>query len=75
MAPGMAEAIQGALVDLRAAVAPCSSRGAYLNFAEAPTDTSTAFSSDTFATLQAVKAQYDPADLIHANHPIAPAAR
>ena len=34
--------------------------GAYLNFAEQPTDISTAFEEDTFAALQAVKAEYDP---------------
>ena len=46
---------------------------AYLNFAEAPTDLSTAFPTDTFHALQAVKATYDPNDTIHANHAIAPA--
>jgi FAD/FMN-containing dehydrogenase len=71
----MADPIRAQLAELRAAMAPWSSNTAYLNFAEEPTDTSRAFGGDTYAALQAVKAEYDPADLIHANHPIAPASR
>jgi len=75
MVPELVDPIRSCLVDLRAALAPWSSAKAYLNFAESPTDTSRAFGADAYAALQAVKAQYDPADLIHANHPVAPAAR
>ncbi len=74
MGPGMAEAIEDALAGVRDAVAPVLSERVYLNLAERPTDTSTVFAPDTFTALQAVKAKVDPDDLIHANHPVAPAA-
>jgi hypothetical protein len=73
--PEVAAAIPPRLAQLKAALAPCHAGGAYLNFAESPTDVSTAFSADAFRALQAVKAQYDPRDTIHANHEIAPAGR
>jgi hypothetical protein len=75
MTPEMASAIPPRLAQVKAALAPWKAPRPYLNFSEGPTDTSTAFGSDTFAGLRAVKAQYDPRDLIHANHPIAPASR
>jgi hypothetical protein len=75
MVPELAEPIRGQLAVLDAALAPWASEKAYLNFAEEPTDTRRAYPDDTFAALQAVKAQYDPTDRIHANHPVAPAAR
>jgi hypothetical protein len=75
MTPEMGAAIPPRLAQVKAALAPWKASAPYLNFAESPTDTSTAFSSDAFAALQTVKAQYDPYDLIHANHEIAPAGR
>lgn len=45
----------------------------YLNFAERPGDAHGMFSADAFRRLREVKRQYDPAGLLHANHPI-PAA-
>jgi FAD/FMN-containing dehydrogenase len=73
--PELAAAIPPRLAQLMAALDPCRARGAYLNFAESTTDVSTAFSADAYRALQAVKAQYDPRDTIHANHAIAPAGR
>ncbi|QEC49466.1 FAD-binding oxidoreductase [Baekduia soli] len=73
--PELAEAIPARLAALKAAVAPWAAERVYLNFAEEPTDTRSAYGEDAFAALQAVKAEYDPFDLIHANHPIAPASR
>jgi hypothetical protein len=73
--PELAAAIPPRLSQVMAALAPWKCPVPYLNFAEHPTDTGTAFSTDAFAALQAVKAEYDPYDIIHANHPIAPAAR
>jgi hypothetical protein len=73
--PELAAAIPPHLARTMASLQPWHARGAYLNFAESPTDVSTAYSTDTFAGLQAVKAQYDPRDTIHANHAIAPASR
>jgi FAD/FMN-containing dehydrogenase len=73
--PELAAAIPGHLARAKAALAPWKAEGEYLNFAEHPVDVSTAFDADTFAALQAVKAKYDGADTIHANHAIAPASR
>ncbi|HWH92745.1 MAG TPA: FAD-binding oxidoreductase [Baekduia sp.] len=75
LTPEMAAGIPPRLAQVKAALAPWHAAGAYLNFAEQPTDVSTAFGSDAFAALQAVKAKYDPRDTIHANHAIAPATR
>jgi hypothetical protein len=75
MTPDMGAAIPPRLAQVKAALAPWKAPRPYLNFAEGATDTSTAFSTDAFAALQAVKSQYDPYDLIHANHAIAPAGR
>jgi hypothetical protein len=73
--PELAAAIPPRLAQVKAALAPWHANGAYLNFAESPTDMRTAFNGDAFAALQAVKTQYDPRDVIHANHAIAPHSR
>jgi hypothetical protein len=75
MSPELAAAIPPHLAQAKAAMADCANGSIYLNFAEQPSDVSRAFSAEAFAALQAVKATYDPRDTIHANHPIAPAAR
>ena len=75
MTPELGAAISATLAHLRGVLAPWKADGAYLNFAEEPTDVSTAFEDDTFRALQAVKATYDPRDTIHANHEVQPAAR
>lgn len=75
MVPELAAAIPPHLARVRAAFDPWASTKVYLNFAEAATDTQVVYEDDTFAALQAVKATFDPTDLIHANHPIAPAWR
>jgi hypothetical protein len=72
--PELAEAIPVRLAQMKDTLSPWTAPGAYLNFAEEPTDTSAAFDPATFRTLQAVKATYDPNDTIHANHAIAPAS-
>src|SRR4051794_28553298 len=71
----LAAAIPPHLAQVKASLAPWHADRVYLNFAEGPTDVSTAFGADAFAALQAVKAKYDPRDTIHANHAIAPATR
>jgi hypothetical protein len=75
LTPEMAAGIPPRLAQVKASLAPWHAGGAYLNFAEHPTDVSTAFDADAFAALQAVKAKYDSRDTIHANHAIAPASR
>jgi hypothetical protein len=72
--PELAAAIPARLAQIKGALSPWIASGAYLNFAEKPTDLSAAFEPETFHTLRAVKAKYDPRDTIHANHAIAPAA-
>lgn len=52
------------------AMAPWSTGGSYLNFAERPASGAALFGGETYARLQAVKAVYDPGDLIRANHPV-----
>jgi hypothetical protein len=74
MSPELAAAIPPHLAQAKAAVQDCHAESIYLNFAEDPSDVSKAFSEESFAALQAVKATYDPHDTIHANHAIAPAA-
>jgi hypothetical protein len=72
--PELAAAIPARLAQLKNVLSPWIAPGAYLNFAEEPTDLSTAFEDETFRALQAVKATYDGRDTIHANHAIAPAS-
>jgi hypothetical protein len=74
MTQELGAAIAAKLAQLRSVLAPWRADGAYLNFSEEPTDVSGAFEDDTFRTLQAVKATYDPSDTIHANHEVKPAA-
>ncbi len=73
MTPELGAAIPATLAQLRGVLAPYKADGAYLNFAEEPTDVSTAFEDEAFRALQAVKATYDPRDTIHANHEVKPA--
>lgn len=44
-----------------------------MNFTESPTDTRAMFAPADHERLRTVKRSYDPADVIRANHPIAPA--
>jgi hypothetical protein len=68
--PELAVAIPARQAALKDALSPWIAPGAYLNFAEEPTDLSAAFDPATFQALQAVKATYDPRDTIHANHEV-----
>jgi FAD/FMN-containing dehydrogenase len=54
---------------VRDALAPYDA-GHYLNFVEQPLETSEAFSESTYARLQQVKAEYDPARMFRGNHEI-----
>ena len=55
---------------VKAALAPWTGAGHYLNFAEAQVDVSMAFEAETYARLCAVKDRIDPDAVIHANHAI-----
>jgi FAD/FMN-containing dehydrogenase len=60
---------------LHRALAPWSSGGSYLNFAERPKAGAALFGDATYRRLQSVKGEYDPTDVIRANHAVAPAPR
>jgi hypothetical protein len=75
MTPELGVAIPPHLARVKASLGETMTDRIYLNFAEHPSDTSKAYTSETFSALQAVKAKYDPRDTIHANHAIAPASR
>ncbi len=51
-------------------MAPWGHGRSYLNFAERPTDSATAFDDDALARLRAVRARYDGAAMMRANHPL-----
>ena len=51
-------------------MAPWSTGGAYLNFAERHKAPTAVFGAETYARLQQVKDAYDPADVIRSNHPV-----
>jgi hypothetical protein len=74
MVPELAPVIDAHLSKVLAAVEPYATGARYMNFAERKTDTSSAYAAATYDRLRAVKAAYDPADVIKANHHIAPRA-
>src|SRR4051812_3825939 len=67
------EPVHTALARLDRAVLPWRA-GDYPNFIEEPVDTSRFFDQATWERLRAVKALYDPDDLVRGNHRIPPAA-
>ena len=72
MVPELVPMIDAHLAKVLAAVEPYATGTRYMNFAERETDAGTAYASATYDRLRAVKAAYDPADVIKANHRIAP---
>jgi FAD/FMN-containing dehydrogenase len=67
---GMEAAVLAHAARVKAALAPWSGPGHYLNFAEHAVDTSASFGAFTYRRLQAVKARVDPEGVIHANHSV-----
>ena len=55
------------------ALRPWASGSAYANFAERRRAGAALFGPEAYRRLQSVKAWYDPENVIHANHPVAPA--
>jgi hypothetical protein len=66
-------AVRSAVDAVQHAMAPWSTGGCYLNFAERRKSGAALFGAATYDRLRAVKAGYDPADVIRANHPVPPA--
>ncbi|WP_029433261.1 FAD-binding oxidoreductase [Blastococcus sp. URHD0036] len=71
--PEASAAVRGAVRSVRSAMAPWSTGGCYLNFAEVARSGDELFGAATHDRLRAVKAAYDPADVIRSNHPVRPA--
>lgn len=68
--PEVAAAVDRELDVLVETLGPWSTGGNFLNFADRPTDTETAFPADTYRRLARIREAVDPADLFRANHPI-----
>jgi hypothetical protein len=66
-------AVRGAVVAVQHALAPWAAHRCYTNFTETRKPGAALFGAEAHRRLQAVKAAYDPADLIRANHPVTPA--
>ena len=67
-------AVRSAVTAAQHAMAPWSTGGCYLNFAERRKAGAALFGAEVYERLRAVKAAYDPADVIRSNHPIPPAS-
>jgi FAD/FMN-containing dehydrogenase len=65
----MGEAIVAAVDRIEEVFAVCRC-GRYFNFTERRVDASALFPVDALARLRRVKAEYDPANLFRANHPL-----
>jgi FAD/FMN-containing dehydrogenase len=59
--------------EIKGALGPWDSGIKYGNLVDAPLDTRSCHSPETYERLQQVKLHYDPDDLFRANHPIPPA--
>ena len=71
--PELREAITTAVDRIEETFADCLC-GRYLNFTERRVDGSAIFPAEVLERLRRVKADYDPANLFRANHPIEPAS-
>jgi hypothetical protein len=67
------QAVRSSVDAVHHTMAPWSTGGCYLNFAERRKSGGALFGKDTYARLQAVKSAYDPTDLVRSNHPVRPA--
>ena len=67
------QASRASIDAMEAALGPYTNGRDYLNFAERPTDPARFYTPAAYRRLREVKAQYDPRNLIRANHPITPA--
>ena len=71
MTPELGQAIDERLDRLHDTMAPWAADGGYFNFAERPCDVEAILPADACARLAEVKRQWDPDDVIRANHAIA----
>jgi hypothetical protein len=68
-------AVRSAVDAVQTRLAPWSTGGCSLNFAQRHKAGTALFGADTYHRLRAIKALYDPRDVIRANHPVAPLPR
>jgi hypothetical protein len=72
--PELGMVVEAQVSGLKQALSPWSAPYGYINFAERPIDSRMLYAhSYTYRRLQAIKAKYDPRDMIQSNHPIPPA--
>jgi hypothetical protein len=66
--------LQAQLAGVQRALSPWSASHRYSGFTERPVDSQTLYPhAYAHHRLQAIKAAYDPGDMIQSNHPIGPA--
>ncbi|MDP8910911.1 MAG: FAD-binding oxidoreductase [Actinomycetota bacterium] len=63
-------AVHASIAAVRDALAPWEAEHTYMNFAESRRSAKTLFSEEAYDRLRAVKAAYDPGDVIRSNHPL-----
>ena len=73
MGPGVGEAVEQRIEELKAALAPWSRGKPYLNFAEKRVTIGDAIGNEAFARLEQVKASIDPDGRFRSAHAFAPA--
>jgi hypothetical protein len=71
MTPEMGEAIDKHLDLLATTMQPWAAEGGYFNFAERPCEVEAILPADTCRRLAEIKRQWDPDELILANHSVA----
>jgi hypothetical protein len=72
--PEVAAVVQAQVDGVKGALSPWRANHDYLNFVERTVESRTLYPNEmTYRRLQAVKAKYDPRDMIQSNHPIPPA--
>ena len=70
MSPEMGAQVHADAVRLTQALAPFSTGGQYLNFAENPVETRTAYRTEAWRQLAGVRSAVDPHGIFAANHPV-----
>ncbi|MFP5362632.1 MAG: FAD-binding oxidoreductase [Thermoleophilia bacterium] len=68
--PELGVAVAGHAAALVETMHPWATGGSYLNFAERPTDTRTAYTTDAYERLRAIRRAVDPDGVFQANHAI-----
>jgi hypothetical protein len=72
--PELRVAVEAQVAGVQQALSGWNASHAYMNFSERPIDSRMLYPrSYTYRRLQAIKAKYDPGDMIQSNHPIRPA--